>query len=386
MSEGAGPGIVFVVSDGIRGHENQSAGIAWWLSELCGARRETLEIPKIRGWSRFLWYKIRSRTLRKGTVGACRAWLGSVPEGKSLLGEVKRILEESSFRGDRSLFISAGSAAAPWCLALARVLGGACCTIMTPSILGTEPFDFAIVPEHDFPISVPNVLVTLGAPNMIRPDLLKEESRKLSEKFPSSGCERWAILIGGDDANYTLSPSWVRKNIPHLLDQAEISRADVYITTSRRTSPAAEEEIISVVRGKKCVRALILASREDWNPVPGMLGLCGKIFCTEDSVSMISEAATAGCDVRLLPLEHRAGLRSVFQKAVGRLADYGLLSERWIWGIPRFDRMTRRMKEKGLLNLLAEKSPEEKPVRNTAPDLFNEASRSAQWILERYDC
>lgn len=365
MSGEAGPGIVFVVSDGIRGHENQSVGIAWWLSEICGARRETLEIPKISGWSRFLWYKIRSRSLRKGRVDACRAWLESVPESEGLLRKVKKILADRSDGGHQTLFISAGSSTAPWCLVLARVLGGRCCTIMTPSVLGTKPFDFAIVPEHDFPISAPNVLVTLGAPNMIRPDLLEGESARLVRMFPPAQEVRWAILIGGDDANYTLSPSWVRKNIPHLLDQAEISRADVYITTSRRTSPAAEEEIISVVRGKKCVRALILASREGWNPVPGMLGLCGKIFCTEDSVSMISEAFTAGCEVEILRVERRRGIRHLLQDVTRRLVSRGILSRKFLWGVPRFDMMIDSLKE-------------------IDENDFNEARRAAMWMIEEW--
>ena len=365
MSEGAGPGIVLVVSDGIRGHENQSVGIAWWLSEICGARLKTLEIPKISGWSRFLWYKIRSRTLRKGTDGACRAWLGSVPEGKSLLLKVNKILKESSVEGDRPLFLSAGSSAAPWCLALARVFGGRCCTIMTPSVLGTKPFDFAIVPEHDFPKSAPNILVTLGAPNMIRPDLLEGESARLVRMFPPAQEVRWAILIGGDDANYALSPSWVRKNIPLLLDQAEMSGADVYITTSRRTSPAAEEAIIFAVRGRKSVRALILASREDWNPVPGMLGLCGKIFCTEDSVSMISEAFTAGCEVEILRVERRRGIRALLQEATRWLVSRGLISRKFLWGVPRFDMMINSF---GRID----------------ENDFNEARRAAMWMIEEW--
>ncbi len=354
-----------MVFDGIRGHENQSEGMAWWLSEICGARRETLEIPKIKGWSRFLWYKVRSRSLKNNDPDQCRNWLSGIPEGEDLLREVEKTLETSSVEAEGVLFLSAGSSAAPWCLALARILGGMCCTIMTPSILGTEPFDFAIVPEHDFPISASNTLVTIGAPNMIRPGLLKEESARLARMFPPAKEVRWAILIGGDDANYTLSPSWVKKNIPHLLDRAEMSGADVYITTSRRTSPAAEEAVISAIQGKKSVRALILASREEWNPVPGMLGFCGKIFCTEDSVSMISEAFTAGCEVEILRVERRRGISALLQEATRWLVSRGLISRKFLWGVPRFDMMIGSF------------------GRIDGND-FNEARRAAMWMIEEW--
>ena len=354
-----------MVSDGIRGHENQSKGIAWWLSELGGASVELLTMPKLSGWPRFLWYKIRSRSLKNSEPDVCRKWLESVPEGEGLLRDVENTLENSSVEAEDVLFVSAGSSAAPWCLALARAVGGKCCTIMTPSVLGTKPFDLAIVPEHDFPESAPNTLVTLGAPNMIRPDLLEEESRKLSKMYPPTGSERWAILLGGDDANYTLSPSWIEGTIPDILNDAEKAGADVYITTSRRTSPEAEEEIINIVKDRSSVRALILASREEWNPVPGMLGLCGKVFCTEDSVSMISEAVTAGCEVEILRVERKRNIRRSLQGATRCLVSKGFIPRKFLWGVPRFDMMIDsfgRIDEKD----------------------FNEAKKSANWVIKRW--
>ena len=366
MSEktGKGPRLVFVIKDGIRGHENQSAGIAWWLQELGGSKVVGIDVPVLSGFERFLRLKVLAQRLRGGDERVCRKWLeGSAGEGIREF-VLERVLD-AGVKAKDVLFLSAGSSAAPWCLALARALGGHCCTLMTPSVIGTDAFDFAIVPEHDFPKSAPNILVTLGAPNMIRPDLLKEEAARLVRMFPPAQEVRWAILIGGDDANYALSPSWVQKNIPRLIDQAERSGADVYITTSRRTSPAAEEAIISVVRKKKFVRALILASREDWNPVPGMLGLCGKIFCTEDSVSMISEAFTAGCEVEILRVERRRGIRTLLQKVTRWLVSRGLISRRSLWGVPRFDIMIDSF---GRID----------------ENDFNEARWAAMWMIEEW--
>ncbi len=368
MSKGnkKGPCAVFVLKDNIRGHENQSTGIAWWLSELGGASVELLTLPKLSGWLRFLWYKVRSRSLKNSEPDVCRKWLWSVPEGEGLLRDVEQTLKNLSVEAEGVLFISAGSSAAPWCLALARAVGGKCCTIMTPSVLCTRSFDLAIVPEHDFPEADSNTLVTLGAPNMIRPDLLKEGSRKLSKMYPPTGRERWAILLGGDDANYTLSPFWIEGVIPDILNDAEKAGADVYITTSRRTSPEAERAAIKTAKDRSSVRALILASREGWNPVPGMLGLCGKVFCTEDSVSMISEAFTAGCEVEILRVERNRSIRRSLQEATRWLVSKGLIPRKFLWGVPRFDMMIdsfERVYEKD----------------------FNEARRAAIWLIEEWN-
>jgi mitochondrial fission protein ELM1 len=55
---------------------------------------------------------------------------------------------------------------------------------MTPSVLGTAPFDFAVVPEHDHPQKRDNVLPTLGAPNAIFPDELERQGWELAQKYP----------------------------------------------------------------------------------------------------------------------------------------------------------------------------------------------------------
>ncbi|MDO9507789.1 MAG: ELM1/GtrOC1 family putative glycosyltransferase, partial [Thermovirgaceae bacterium] len=184
-----GPRLVFVLKDGIRGHESQSAGIAWWLQRLAGSEILEIDIPGFSGFERFLRLKVLARRLRGGNGRVCSNWL----DGSGGDGIRKLILERISTAGVKAkdvLFLSAGSSVAPWCLALSRVTGAKCCTIMTPSVLGTFPFDYAIVPEHDFPEPSPNILATLGAPNMIRPELLESSGALLTSRFPSNHEER----------------------------------------------------------------------------------------------------------------------------------------------------------------------------------------------------
>lgn len=383
---GRGPDKIIILSDGIRGHLHQSRGVANCLHQLAGGAVSVHEVPRLKGVHRFRMLKIGGRFLPRGKESDLLSWLEETG-GRSLLQEVRKEIGETS--PEKVLFLSAGSSAAPFCLSLARLMGARCAAIMTPAVLGTEPFDFAIVPEHDHPDPAPNLLVTLGAPNHIVPQFLQSHAGELEQRYPANSERRWALLLGGDDGNYRISPEWIRCWVPPLLEQAAREKADLYITTSRRTSPAAEEVLRGVAEGEECVRMLLLASKDPSNPVPGMLGLCDKILCTDDSVSMVSEAVTAGRDVALLRVERKRGLRSSLNRLTESLVAAGLLKPEILSGPPRFDRFFARLAEKGYLTEF-ETPKQLGPFlqrRDTAGDrpLFDEARRAAEWLMERWN-
>lgn len=382
-----GPKDVFILGDGIKGHDNQSAGIAWWLKELAGSSIAEIATPRLSGYERFLSLKLMVRSIRSGNRKACSRWLEGAG-GDPILEAVRENMRRVGSKAGEVLFLSAGSSAAPFSLALAKITGARCACIMTPSVLGTEPFDFAIVPEHDHPVPASNLFVTLGAPNMIRPGLLDAEASVLADRFPRGSSERWALLLGGDDANYRLTPGWARRWIPPLLEEAERVGAVVYTTTSRRTSPETEREIVEITGDRSAVHAIILASRENWNPVPGMLGLCQRVFCTEDSVSMISEAATAGHTVSVIAVERRNGFKGVLQDITERLAGGGIIPKRFLWGTPRFDEMIHGFYKRGLAVIVSSdpNNVASSVIRKDGRqgDSFNEARRAAEWIIKRW--
>jgi len=382
-----GPSIVFVIKDNIRGHENQSAGVAWWLGKLAGAQNFDLEIPGFTGLQRFLLNKILARKLRCGPPEASLKWLKAA-DTRGIYVLVTEKIASAGVKADEVLFLSTGSSGAPFSLALARATGGKCACIMTPSVLGTEPFDFAIVPEHDFPKPSPNLLVTLGAPNMIREELLKEEGSLLLSRFSCVSEKRWGLLIGGDDANYTIPPSWVEEVLVSLLEEAKDHGADIFMTTSRRTRAETEKRIEKITKGFPNVRMLVLGTRDTWNPVPGMLGLCQRVFCTEDSVSMISEAATAGHTVSVIAVERRNGFKRVLQDITERLAGGGIIPKRFLWGTPRFDEMIHGFCKRGLAVIVSSdpNNVASSVIRKDGRqgDSFNEARRAAEWIIKRW--
>lgn len=379
-----GPREVIILSDGIRGHENQSRGVALWISRLAGAGIRELDVPRLSGIRRFWTLKVRARALSIANGPSARKWLLE-NGGLSLLQEADRTAEGEYAKGNERLFLSTGSTAAPFSLALARCLGGKAATVMTPSVLGTEPFDFAVIPAHDFPAEAPNVFCTLGAPNAVDEGCLKQEADRLFEKFPPSSETRWGILVGGNDANYRVTPDWASRTVGFLAQKALELHADLYVTTSRRT-PAETEDALLELSGKFPVfRMLLLASKESANPVPGILGGCKEVFCTEDSVSMVSEAATAGFRVRLLRVERTRGLRPRLQRSVSLLVKSGLLPCRFLRGAPRFDAMLEGFRARSLVTETFpwdERIPEESFSR---PPSFNEARDAASWILQRWD-
>jgi len=381
-----GPSAVFLIRDNIRGHENQSAGVAWWLGELAAAQIFDLEIPRFAGLQRFLSYKIQARRLRYGRPEDSLKWLKAANTSDMYEFATEK-MRSAGASADEVLFLSAGSSGAPFCLALARATGGKCACIMTPSVLGTEPFDFAIVPKHDFPRPSSNLLVTLGAPNMIREALLQEEGSLLLSRFSSVSEKRWGLLIGGDDANYTIPPSWVEKVLVPLLEEAKDHGADIFITTSRRTRAETEERIEKITKMFPNVRMLVLGTREQGNPVPGILGICERIFCTEDSVSMISEAATGGHVVRILRVGKKEGFRKKLQDLTARMVEDRSLAAGRLWGVPRFELMIESFCRRGLAQVYGsvgfdrERMVQEGLRRDL---LFNEARRAAEWMIQRW--
>lgn len=395
--------LVVILTEGIRGHLNQSRGVASWLARRTGAEVLELEIPALRGIARAKARKAARGLLSDGNRRQARDWLG-LADGEGIIRTLgQRLIERNIREGDagKLILLSAGTTPAFYNIALGYIWRCTCVTIMTPSVVGAEPFDFAIVPEHDYPRDLSNTLTTVGAPNSVVREELGAVAGSLLREFPPRFDRRWGILIGGDDRNYRVSPEWVQANVGKVFQEAERAGVDLYVTTSRRTSGEAENAVRRLAAGCSNVRFLLIASEDPLNPVPAMLGACDEIFVTDDSVNMVSEAATAGHRAVLLRAERVGALRQAAQNAAARLASFGFLPKRFVWGVPKFDRTLERFEKMGLLiewpDWLEERRqndfPPFAPLERFDPldesgvpteidqHGFNEARRAADWIL-----
>ena len=362
-----GPKRVVLLVDNTRGHFHQSQGIARWLERLCGAEIHEIKVPILTGLRRFRVLKMQGRQLGSASPEEAKEWLRKAGFSTEAHADILS-------GGTGILFMATGNSASTFCLALGKALNGRSAVVMTPDVVGTEPFDFAIVPEHDRPAPADNILTTLGAPNHIYFPELQATAESFFDSMKPFPGKVIALLLGGSDANYELTPSWVRSVLPSLCKAAEQQGAALLVTTSPRTGTEADCAVESVLGGSPAIRYLLLASQSKDNPVPAMLGAATHVLVTEDSVSMVSEAATAGFRVGLLRVGRKQTLKTKSRNLFGA-------------GTVRFDELFERMAAKGLVEDLGS-SPDFDaflaPEARKTEVPFNEAKRAAEWILSRW--
>ena len=362
-----GPGRVVLFADETRGHNHQSLGVARWIERLCGAEIYEIRVPSFSGLQRLRILKQQARHLGSASAAEIKEWLKTT--GFALETHADILSDKTD-----TLYIATGNSSSPFCLALSRLFNGRSAVIVTPTALDTRLFDFAIVPLHDHPAPADNLITTLGAPNHIYyPELQAAAAEAFAplQPFPKKVI---ALLLGGSDANYELTPGWVRSVLPSLREAAEKQGAALLVTTSRRTGAEADAAVESVLKGSSATRYLLLASRSPENPVPAMLGAATHVLVTEDSVSMASEAATAGFRVGLIRVDRKQSPLTKLRRHLGG-------------GTAKFDALFAEMAARGFVEDLgatpdfeAFLTPE--TCRTEVP--FDEAKRAAEWIISRW--
>jgi mitochondrial fission protein ELM1 len=385
--------LIVIISDGVKENVEQSRGVAAWLSRGSGAEIQEMEIPELKGALLRHVHKAAVKLIG-GDRHEAREWL-MLAKGEGVVRALGQLLLERGIReGQASSFIilSAGSIPAFFNLALGYIWRCACATIMTPSVVGTDPFHFAVVPEHDYPGEAANVMVTVGVPNLIVREELGFVGESLLREFPPRREHRWGILIGGDDKNYRITAEWMHRQVGKILREAARSDVDLYIAASCRTRPEAENALRRMVSSCENARFLLIASSDPYNPVPAILGACDEVFVTDDSVNMVSETVTAGHRAILLRTERSGAVRRRLQLATSMLVSSGILPKRALWGVPRFDETFRSFRNMGLLidfkDWIHERRRSDIPQiyvpgnkSESGDDGFNEARRAAGWIL-----
>ncbi|WP_151792593.1 mitochondrial fission ELM1 family protein [Acinetobacter seifertii] len=147
-------------------------------------------------------------------------------------------------------------------------------------------FDYTVIPEHDGIPANSRVIVTRGALNPIRNENRHQKARIL-------------IALGGSSKRHQWNQEKVLLSVQQIVEHNPNS--EIILTTSRRT-PA---KFIDILRQQSFAQYLQICPVEQ-TPQGWIFEEMQKaeaVWVTEDSVSMIYEALTAGCRVGVITMD-----------------------------------------------------------------------------------
>lgn len=295
--------VVWRITDGKPGHENQTTGLLQALQQYTPL--QIVDLPP---------------------AGFFRA-----------LGAVLFKMSPGFDHPAPDLVIGAGHATHWTILAVSRVYAIPSIVLMKPG-LPMAWFDLCIVPEHDQVPASSRCLVTRGALNKIVPTDAHQYDQGL-------------FLIGGPSRHYQWNDKKVIEQIQAIVGREP--EVDWQLTTSRRT-PDSFIPMLKARIGEQIEVVPVEETDPDW--VTNALANSGRVWISEDSVSMVYEALSSGAACGLLELSSRHAGK--IQRGIKSLEANGLIAGFTRWSA----------------------SGELHPPAT----VFNEAKRCAQQVYEKW--
>lgn len=295
-----------ILSDGRPGHLNQSAGLAAALARRTGAAVQTISLPE----SPLRW--------------PMRFKLAAAPDPSWLAP---------------GLLVGAGHRTHLPAVFAARRFGARSIIIMRPT-WSVRLFDLCLIPSHDCTprCDYENVIQTRGALN------------RIPERIPAKQ-PRGVILIGGPSKHY----GWEAEPLAEAIAAVLAARPELHWTVgdSHRTP----REFLNQLAKRNLAAELVPCQKTTPGWLPEQLLAAEDVWVTEDSVSMLHEAVTAGARTGVLPMPRRS------QDARPTRAVLGLVNEGYATAYNTWQHNGRHL---------------------PAPKPFNETTRCAELILQRF--
>ena len=272
--------MAWVVTEGFAGTENQCLGVA----EALGVHPRILKIKL-----KFPW-------------NVLSPWLGF---------ECRATFTEELKGPWPDLLIASGRKSIAAARYIKKASGGKTFTVqLQDPRINPRHFDLVAVPQHD-PTRGDNVFVTKATPNRITPEKLAAAKIEFSYIFERLSGPRIAVLIGGSTKSHHFTCDEALTLVERI---APIP--NLMITTSRRTG----EEKYKLFRINLATPTNYLWDGKGPNPYLGLLAWADIILVTADSTAMISDAATTGKPVYILPMEGLSRRQNIL---VENLVAYG---------------------------------------------------------------
>ena len=290
-----------LLSDGKPGHYNQSLGVIerlpeceyhWIDVKFRSKQRDNLLRVLMRLFGRFRW--------PRRLIKAC------------LHMALQRDTLEEIYAVAPDFILSTGSSVAAPNLLIGQLLDAKTVTCRRPSPVGIRHFDLAILPRMYWSRrDKASVCKTLGVPNRVRPEKLKTQRKELQTDLGLSDQKRIGVLIGGEDRYDTVTETTAVRLIEVLQGFATKWDNQLLLTTSRRTPLSVENLISKRLSDTQRCPILVLAHSENsfTDPVGTIFALSDVIIVTEDSFSMVCEAASSGKRVIILEVDHKTRRR-----------------------------------------------------------------------------
>ncbi len=164
-------------------------------------------------------------------------------------------------------------------------------------VIDTSRFDLVVVPRHDG-LTAPNVMTTRGALHRVSAEMLQKEAEKFAPHIAHLPHPRIAVLIGGSNSVYHLTPREMEPLAQQLANLTQSIGGSLMVTPSRRTGA----ENLAILQNALKDKPAYIWDGQGANPYYGMLALADYIIVTCDSVNMVSEACTTGKPVYVIDL------------------------------------------------------------------------------------
>ena len=197
--------------------------------------------------------------------------------------------------------------------------------VMMRPFVGREIFDVQAVPMHDKPVASSNLITTLGAPNRLGNATLLQQARAVWEgTFSTLPNPKIAVLLGGSSRRIKFDAARLDAFAAGMIKHCRTHRVTPLITVSRRTDEALKIRFQNHLQQAELPNYFWDGSGD--NPYLGLLACAQSAYVSADSVSMVSEAASAGLPVYVHGRDWPLGKFHTFYNRLNA-AGYSVFSE-----------------------------------------------------------
>ena len=276
----------WVVSDGTRGMEVQSAGLA----ERMGLEVRLVRVP-------------------------ASSPLGRVPRLALLpFAPLPAPLAEAARDGWPDAVVTTGRRMAGFSVLVRRHARGATLSVhIQDPKLAPRHFDWMVVPSHDR-LRGPNVLVTTGSLSALTPKAIKAAATRLDGPAASLPRPILAFMLGGSNRRYGVHWQDYFDLGQYAAAMADAIGGSLVFVPSRRSLGDAGDAIRSAMEAARGNPAFHIWDGREPNPYPGVLGLADAVVVTSDSVNMASEACLSGKPVYRYEFREETGRIGLFHR------------------------------------------------------------------------